>query len=241
MYKPVILCAMLSVLLVLSGCYANRALIEAVDKSQESRWVATDTKDIIIAIGKPAKPIEGYENALVLVGQQHNYLIESTEGKNQLKRVFETVDLHHLSVYLPDGHIAVKEAGDWRSCPSTYGCAWDIILRYEKPNAHISLKEQNDLKNLGFYCSGGVMDKNQTVCSYYPHKVSFIPVQSSNPSDLSYRLKQPVPIIRYAFHKNKGKMTRVANIALSPIAIVFDVVTFPVQMAIWDGKRGNHN
>lgn len=83
----------LALLVTLSGCMTSSALSNSIDKSRKERHTLTHT-DSIIAIGKPATPIQGHENALALVGQRYGYLVQPDDNNGDtLLRIFETVDL----------------------------------------------------------------------------------------------------------------------------------------------------
>lgn len=226
---------------LLSGCIASSFLDNGITESELSRWVATDTTDNIIAIGKPTTSIKGYENALALVGEKHNYLIQPVSGSDNLKQIFETVDLRYLTIELPtEKHIAVKQSGDkdsYYSCPTEYGCVWEIQLRFTKSPHQFFDKEKDKLKNLGFNCYIDAK-QNQSNCYYTTYKIAFTATQKSMSNEkLNHRLKQPVPIVFYQFHPNKGVVGRAVRYALLPLAMAFDIVTFPIQMEMVDIRK----
>lgn len=226
---------------LLSGCIASSFLDNGITESELSRWVATDTTDNIIAIGKPTTSIKGYENALALVGEKHNYLIQPVSGSDNLKQIFETVDLRYLTIELPtEKHIAVKQSGDkdsYYSCPTEYGCAWSISLRFKKTPGQFSDTEKAKLKKLGFYCYD-YSKESEASCSYESNKIAFTVTQKSMSNEkLNHRLKQPVPIVFYQFHPNKGVVGRAVRYALLPLAMAFDIVTFPIQAEMVDIRK----
>lgn len=230
--------ALLLSAILLNGCIASRFLGEGISESENSRWVATNKTDSIMAVGKPAKSIKGYENALVLVGEKHNYLIQSVPTDNELKRIFETLDLKHLTINLPkEKHIAVKQSGDANYCPSEYGCAWNIELRFKKELSLASDTEKDILKALRFSCYTYTKDALLS-CYHNTHTIAFTMTQKSISSEkLNHRLNQPVPIVFYEYQPNKGSIGRAARYALLPVAIAFDIVTFPIQAEIVDIKK----
>lgn len=227
--------------LCLSGCFASSALEQSIKKSKDKRWIATDMSDTIIAIGKPAKPIQGYENALVLAGQKHSYLIHNHDKTDSLKRILDTMDLRYLHINLPTNHqIAVKQSGNGFACTSSFGCAERISLSFKKPLNQVKNieTEKQQLRKLNFYCSDVLSHhtyKTHLVCDYITYNTAFIPIQSAqNHANLTHRFKEPVPITHYEFRKHKGQIERTAKKALIPLALAFDIVTFPIQINFVD-------
>lgn len=219
---------------LLSGCIASSFLDRGIRESELSRWVATNITDNIIAIGKPTTSIKGYENALALVGEKHNYLIQPVSSSDKLKQIFETVDLRYLTIEQPkEKHIAVKQSGEkdsYYSCPTEYGCVWELKLRFTKSLHQFFDEEKDKLKNLGFNC---YLDskQNQSDCYYTTYKIAFTVTQKAMSNEkLNHRLKQPVPIVFYQFQPNKGSAGRAVRYALLPLAMAFDIVTSPIQV-----------
>lgn len=220
--------------LLLTGCIASGFLEEGIKKSNQKRWTATDTNDHIIAIGKPAKPITGYDNALVLVGRNHDYLLTSAQGTNNFKNILESVDLRYLYIDLHNQkHVAVKQPADDYSCPSSFGCIDEVSLHFKKPLVQLSKNERKHLESLHFNCYGDA-DKVFLSCYYTTYRIALTMTQKNTNQSLKHQLKTPLPIVFYEFHASKGVLGRGARWALLPLAVVFDVVTFPIQVGVVD-------
>lgn len=243
MYKIYRLFYLIILPFLLSACFATKALIKAEEKSKEDRWVATNITDKILAIGKPTKPINGYENALVLVGEKHNYLIELVNSpKADLQSIFESIDLSYVTIGLHDrDHIAVKQkAGDhhdgYHACPSSFGCAY-IGLSFLKPLVLVTYKEKENLQRLGFSCSKYI-DNRKLHCFTGYNKIAFTVVQkTTQPNSLSHRFQYPLSMVYYEFHANKGETSSAVFNTLLPLAIIVDVVTFPIQAQFLDIRK----
>lgn len=202
----------------------------SLERSKAKRWVATNTTDTIIAIGKPATVIKDHEHALVLAGQKYNYLIE--DGSHRLKRIFESVALRYLTIDLPKSkHIAIKQSGDGFTCSSDFGCADRISLNFKKPMSQTTAQDKKHLETLGFYCYD--FSNTHLECSYSSHRPALIPTQK-NGSTLTHRLKQSINITLYEFHPHKGQLKRATTMLFVPLAIAFDIITFPIQAEFVD-------
>lgn len=218
--------------LALAGCMASAHLEQGIIKSKDNRWIATHTRDDIIAIGQPKRPIDGYEGALVLVGRQHDYLLTSVFGSSEkLGRVLQGVDLRYLYVDLhKQTHLVVKQAGGDYACPSAFGCIDDVTLVLKKPSNQVTHTEKDKLETLGFRCHGSA---ELLSCYYNTYRLS-LTMTTKNHHAPKHSFKAPAPIVFYEFHAHKGKAGRVVRRALMPLAIAFDVVTFPIQLGILD-------
>ncbi|MDO4998110.1 MAG: hypothetical protein Q4E16_05670 [Neisseria sp.] len=239
MKKLALFCTSITAALSLSGCLATQALDNSIEQSENQRWVATDFNDTIVAIGKPKTPIEGYKNALVLAGQKQNYLVyhESNPDDDSLKNIFETADLRYLRIKLPEKqtHIALKKASAEFACHSSFACvdAMDIELHFYKPDSLYDARDFPKLKKLGFQCRQYA--GQPLFCYYLAGKLVLVPTQlASNQANLTHRLKTPIPVVYYEFHADKGSVGRGIKNALIPLAVVFDIVTFPIQAGLVD-------
>lgn len=226
--------AVLALLVTLSGCMTSFALSDSIDKSKKERHTLTHT-DSVIAIGKPATPIQGYENALALVGQRYSYLVQPDDNNDDtLLKIFETVDLKSLSLNYYSYTYDVKQAHDDWACTSSYGCT-DITLTFSKDKGLTSPTEMEQLERLGFKCYPYTYENHS--CSR-PIKLAFtITNPIKNPSQLTHQLSKPVTLQFYQFDADHDKKSIATKKALQPLAFVFDIITFPVQMFLWEPKK----
>lgn len=236
----------------LSGCLTSNALDKSIDKSLAERHVITHS-DTIIAIGKPATPIKGYENALALVGEKNGYLVQPDDNNSDtLLKIFEMADLKNLSLGRYGYSLDVKQAYDDWECSSKYGCA-NIIVSFSKSSESISnstksqeektqdfsklYDEKSEMEKLGFDCKM-YYEAHVILSCYYSEKLAFtITEPVTNPSQLTHKLSKPVAVRFYTFDADHDKKEIAIKKFLKPIAFAFDVATFPIQMMIWDPKK----
>ncbi|MGO3756902.1 hypothetical protein ACTXMV_01310 [Psychrobacter celer] len=65
-------------MLALSGCLATEKLDYQLMRQEDAKWVAVEQlTDRLIAVGKPSAPIGRVDNAIVLAGEKHSYLVQS--------------------------------------------------------------------------------------------------------------------------------------------------------------------
>ena len=82
------LCLAGSLVLGLSGCIVSEKLDYQLMLQEDAKWVADEQfTDTIIAVGKPAAPIQGVEHAIVFAGEKRSYLVQSA------KRYREFIDI----------------------------------------------------------------------------------------------------------------------------------------------------
>ena len=119
-------------------------------------------EDQLVAIGTPKAKLTQHEDAWVLVGKQHSYLM-TVQGKpaGYLQQVLHSVDARFLRIqgqYARDGLGAVLIA----ERPEQDKLFEQVRLDYRKPLAQVSAAERQRLQGLGFYCnaisSSGVYD-----------------------------------------------------------------------------------
>lgn len=242
----------LALLATLSGCMTSNALSDSIDKSKKERHTLTHT-DSVIAIGKPATPIQGYENALALVGQRYSYLVQPDDNNGDtLLKIFETVDLKDLSLGSYSYTLNIKQAYDDWTCTSSYGCA-NIGLRFSKSSDNRSnstksyeektqdltklYEEKAQLENLGFDCEVYDHEDTNVTCWYFEKLAFTITKPIKNPSQLTHQLSKPVTLQFYQFDADHDKESIATKKALQPLAFVFDIITFPVQMFLWEPKK----
>lgn len=222
----------------LTACVFSGGLENKITQSKNNRFVVNENKtDNIIAVGKPAKVIQNYPYALVLVGQKYNYLIESLDDNEQKSRqlltIFEQLPAQYLTISTKTyqtqyaDFLMVKPAGGYYQCSSQYGCT-HIELTFKKPKKQLKLNDESQLNALGFECN----NITDYLSCHHGIKMAITPITKTDTQKnmgTAYQFKQPIVIKFYDFHAKKGTLTRGVLTALLPLAIVVDVVTFPVQ------------
>lgn len=108
-------------MLALSGCLATEKLDYQLMRQEDAKWVAVEQLTYrLIAVGKPSAPIGGVDNAIVLAGEKHSYLVQSTNQDPELTAILNHVNLAYFSFKpmptkdTPHFAIRVGESG----CPS---------------------------------------------------------------------------------------------------------------------------
>ena len=186
--------------------------------------------DQLVAIGTPKTQIAGHEDAWVLIGKQHSYLM-TVSGKptGYLQQVLHSVDTRFLRIhgqYSRDGLGAVLIA----ERPEQDKLIEQVCLDYRAPLAQASAAERQHLQDLGFYCnaisSSAVYD-----CSLGLNVQYHIITAAKPTGSKVYKFVQP-----HSFKitlRSDGNPTATAATwpqkALLPLALVVDVVTAPVQ------------
>ena len=70
-----------SLVLGLSSCIVTEKLDYQLMLQEDAKWIADEQfTDTIIAVGKPAAPIQGVEHAIVFAGEKRSYLVQSANG-----------------------------------------------------------------------------------------------------------------------------------------------------------------
>ena len=186
--------------------------------------------DQLVAIGTPKTKVTGHEDAWVLIGNQHSYLV-TVSGKptGYLQQVLHSVDARFLRIhgqYTRDGLGAVLIA----ERPEQDILFEQVRLDYRKPLAQVSAAERQRLQDLGFYCnaisSSGIYD-----CSLGLNVQYHIITAAKPTGSKVHKFAQPHPF--KITLRSDGNPTATAATwpqkALLPLALVVDVVTAPVQ------------
>ncbi len=212
----------------LSGCAATQLLGDAVLPDYQD--TQTVVSDVLIAIGKPTQKIKNHEKSLVLVGNQHSYFIDPNSNNKQLfNQIFSQVDLNN--VYINKNNINAKIEP---SCRYQHGCG-TVDISFIKEKAKLQRNEKNTVKELGFACRDKTMKgKNYLACSNNVAVGYTVISQVKNVNSLQHTFKKPVNLeVTKNSAKSTGDKGREAIFyTLSPVAIVIDVVTFPIQAAV---------
>ena len=76
--------------LVLSSCIVTEKLDYQLMLQEDAKWVADEQfTDTIIAVGKPAAPIQGVEHAIVFAGEKRSYLVQSANRDREFMDILD--------------------------------------------------------------------------------------------------------------------------------------------------------
>ncbi|KAA0913597.1 hypothetical protein [Psychrobacter sp. ANT_WB68] len=224
----------------LSGCIATEKLVDyQLMRQEDAKWVADEQfTDIIIAVGKPAAPIQGVEHAIVFAGEKRSYLVQSINRDSEFIDILDQVDLAYFSfkpmasIDTPHFNIRIGEKG----CTSTQGCI-ATTLWFEKPTHLLVASETAKLEGFDFTCNDGFAG-GITRCtkSLWRLPVTVAPAVK-NINTLSYRLHQPTTLNFYNYQPDKALAEEKRLKALMPLAKAFDIITFPIQFIMVEGIK----
>ena len=229
----------LATVLGLSGCIATEKLDYQLMRQEDAKWVADEQfTDIIIAVGKPAAPIQGVEHAIVFAGEKRSYLVQSANRDREFIDILDQVDLAYFSFKpmpafnAPYFRIRIGEQG----CISAQGCI-ATILRFEKPTHLLVASETAKLEGFDFTChdgfAGGITRCKKNLWRL-PVKVA---PAVKNIKTLAYRLPQPTMLKFYNYQPDKALAEEKRLKTLMPIAKAFDIITFPIQLIMVEGAK----
>lgn len=221
----------------LSGCIAVEKLDYQLMRQEDAKWVADEQfTDTIIAVGKPAVPIQGVEHAIVFAGEKRSYLVQSANRDREFMDILDQVDLSYFyfkpmpAFNAPYFRIRIGEQG----CTSEQGCI-ATILWFEKPTHLLAANETAKLETFDFTCHDGFAG-GITRCTkdLWRLPVTVAPVVK-NIDSLAYRLPQPTTVKFYSYQPDKTIAEEKRLKALMPLAKAFDIITFPIQFIIVKG------
>ena len=215
----------------LSGCIATEKLDHQLMRQEDAKWVADEQfTDIIIAVGKPAAPIQGVEHAIVFAGEKRSYLVQSANRDREFIDILDQVDVAYFSFKpmpafnAPYFRIRIGEQG----CTSAQGCI-ATTLWFEKPTHLLTAGETAKLEGFDFTCHDGFKsDMTRCTKSLWRLPVTVAPAVK-NSDTLSYRLHQPTTLKFYNYQPDKALAEEKRLKALMPLAKAFDIITFPIQ------------
>ena len=231
------LCLAGSLVLGLSGCIVSEKLDYQLMVQEDAKWIANEQfTDTIIAVGKPAAPIQGVEHAIVFAGEKRSYLVQSAKRDREFIDILEQVDLAYFSFKpmpafnAPYFRIRIGEQG----CTSKQGCI-ATILWFEKPTHLLAAGETAKLEGFDFTCHDGFAG-GMTRCTknLWRLPVTVAPAVK-NIDTLAYRLRQPTTLKFYHYQPDKALAEEKRLKALMPFAKAFDIITFPIQFIMVEG------
>ena len=200
----------------------------------------------VIAVGYPNKPIQGYEDAMILAGKNYSFLVQPVVSANTssdlFKRLFAKVDLGSLYIHTHSSYtnrniqqktqadsnelvldIQSDESNQIKNVPAK------ISLLYAKPVDKLKVNEQSQLESFGFECKTALVAEQQNLICQRPVNIEMTVASAvQNINKVNYKLKQPLNIqlnYKWETSSNANKFGAV----LFPVAMEADIVTFPVQ------------
>ena len=233
------LCLVGSLVLGLSSCIVTEKLDYQLMLQEDAKWIADEQfTDTIIAVGKPAAPIQGIKHAIVFAGEKRSYLVQSANRDREFMDILDQVDLAYFSFKpmpafnAPYFRIRIGEQG----CTSAQGCI-ATILWFEKPTNLLAAGETARLEGFDFTCHDGFAG-GMTRCTknLWRLPVTVAPAVK-NIETLTYRLPQPTTLKFYTYQPDKALAEEKRLKTLIPIAKAFDIITFPVQLIMVEGAK----
>lgn len=165
----------ISVSTLLSGCLATSALWDAEAIQDSEKTVIL--KDRVSALGKPAEPVPNFPNALVLLGEENDYLITSAEQNPAIvEHLFSNLDAKALTIISNHVSVPIEHIDyDWVHDPVSRidfeidpsiqyreyadqsfkqsGVGTTLNISFVKPADKITAQEKAKLQQYGFQCT----------------------------------------------------------------------------------------
>ena len=223
------LCLAGSLVLGLSGCIVSEKLDYQLMLQEDAKWIADEQfTDTIIAVGKPAAPIQGVEHAIVFAGEKRSYLVQSINRDREFMDILDQVDLAYFSFKpmpafnAPYFRIRIGEQG----CISAQGCI-ATILWFEKPTHLLVAGETAKLEGFDFTCHDGFAG-GMTRCTKNLWRL---------PVTVAPAVKNIETLKFYNYQPDKALAEEKRLKTLMPIAKAFDIITFPIQLIMVEGAK----
>lgn len=229
---------------LLSGC----ATSYTITKSKSGTAIQTHVhfSDHITHIGMPKSQLKDFPYALVALGEKQSYLITSGDENNPsvLYDIFNQVDIHYL--YLEPRLFLDSKINTTRSenifktsitddCYKQNKLCNTMRLYFQKPTDELANNEISKLNKLGFTCQAlAKTHKSQELlqCQRLIEVNTHIN-QKINTQANAYQLKQPITF--QIIEEEPKRVDRKGIALLTPLAVVVDIVTLPVQMLLFMG------
>lgn len=227
--------------LLLQSC----ATYHLINSSEESRFKSNLLfRDEIISIAKPAKPIAGYEDAVVFMGREHTFLVQEQSSTAfapvNFQKIFTHADLNHLYInnnsslgldnFVESIHqdkIPTPKEIRLDNMLSTQQHTHSFYLTFVKPINQVQKGEKETMQGLGMACYDKYEKYPQyLVCYRLLHSKFTLAQNPMNGNQTKYGLKQPLKISVFNVQEVEG---RKSSRLLLPLAVAFDIATFPVQ------------
>lgn len=215
--------------LALTSC-ATVSVMERLDYSPPKILIS----DSLIAYGYAKNPIPQHENALIVVGKQYNYLIEADQqesNNNILKDTVTQLDLKALSI-TPAG---ISRTGDFRIHQKDQkdGFHETLAINFNKALPEVSTAEKQRLEQLNFNCFANTATQSYDCSRRVEYTLS--PIKKTNQdSQLQHTFKSPIQLeLSTDRSAAVNAVSKAPYVLLLPITTVVDVVTLPIQYALF--------
>lgn len=246
MKKRMKIMAISSLVLVLSGC-GTAVLWENTDKGYISFGKVVDTTksvkvvetDHILGFAQ-VNNTRAASKKLVIVGQQYAYLMKD-ESESAFQILDSSLDVKHIRLYEPKAqkyHLDFNLLNNnVKSLKDGVGFQTKIHLLYDKNKSELSLEEQNTLQRLGFSEENFAQNNAQQDIRYVKVMAMQGKVLGLNDELRSLKFQsfsQAYSINIYANYVDKDVdfKTLFKKIALTPVALVGDLVVIPIGVVI---------
>ncbi|WP_352259655.1 hypothetical protein [Psychrobacter sp. TB55-MNA-CIBAN-0194] len=244
--------------IVLNGC-ATTALSDYTKSDSMKNHTKNVLSESVIAVGYPNKPIQGYEDAMILAGKNYSFLVQpvvSADTSSDLfKRIFTQVDLGSLyidtnpSSYYSDSD-AQREYGTRDIQKKTQADSNELILDvdrdrdrssqvknistrinlvYAKLTNEVKNNEQPQLENFGFKCQTSVIAEQQSLACQRPVYIELTVASAVQNIDQINHKLKQPMTIQLNENWRARDNTNKLGIALLPVSVAVDIVTLPIQ------------
>ena len=240
--KNLLLCSLAPI--VLSGCATMILMNEHPYKSSGTK-TGIALEDTLIAIGTAKSPIQGFENAVVVVGEKYSYLAQPaakyTKQTDLFQKILHEVDLNYLKVgqfkslgmaedgqhinYSLEQKIKVTMKDSKNTKHKTLQD--EIGFIFYKPLKQLTQGEESKMQALGFQCE--YIQQNLR-CSRQILIDLYVANPVRNQQQLAHKFNHPIKLeVEYNIEQFNYKQVA-GKALLMPLAITFDVVTSPLQL-----------
>lgn len=231
--------------MLLGACATNALFNNTATETSTKTQIAL--QDQIIAIGHASKPIQGFEHALVLAGNQHSFLVQPNQDQNNprdlFQQIFSQIDLNavYIAPAMLDETISHLNKQQYNSIilkldeklKNSQSVPYKASLYFLKPTQKVSAKEQVQLTSLGFKCQTKLQDyPQQTFCSRDINTEITLASKVQNLNNLQYKLKQPINI-QYQVTTTSNNYSKHLFKVFTPVTVAFDIVTSPIQGGVY--------
>lgn len=212
---------------LLSSCM-TLSTVESMNQS--SYKYKTLISDQLLAYGIPREPIIRHENALVILGQKQDYLIEvvnrSSSKKTILVDIVKQLDLSHVTISASSrvsNHLFSVVITDPK-----HPIMETLNVSYNKALNQVTNSEKNQLKALDFSCETD-LNAQKYQCTQQIHYKIFPLKKQANQKPLQYQFREPVQLLVRQQSERSG-LFKAAHVAILPLTVVADIVTLPIQL-----------
>ena len=219
---------------------------DAITKKKPTKVLLSDQ---LYLYGKTAQMVKGYESAIAVAGEKNNYLMQAIRSSDNTPYNFfpELIGKVSPEYLLIKSHVLITNSPAAPTADLNHYHNIDLFiydqinpsevrssiqLAFYKPQALTTDTEKTNLQQLGFRCNLFAANSVQNQPMLYCEKDINIQVLVAKRSEalppLEQRFRNPVQM-NFVVDKTHYNLDKAAVKALYPAAILFDIVTFPVQ------------